>query len=205
MFALRSSASSVLRVAARRPVLSAQVSRFPPKPPAPQHTQSEFDNVASFLEQGDATAPTKFEVEDAPPRAKRGFARSRTESDSNLPTYRLHCHSTRNNTITTFTKDDGSTIAWASGGQQKFKGANRSSYEAGYKCAVAMFDAIAETRSKQGFKLSLFFKGFGEGREAMKTALLGAEGTAIRPLIKRVTDRTPLKIGGTRSKKARRV
>ncbi|KAF8204930.1 hypothetical protein BJ912DRAFT_840834 [Pholiota molesta] len=53
--------------------------------------------------------------------------------------------------------------------------------------------------------LELFFKGFGEGREAMKTAILGAEGEQIRPIVTRITDRTPIKIGGTRSKKTRRV
>ncbi|KAF8974611.1 hypothetical protein BDZ97DRAFT_1591957, partial [Flammula alnicola] len=127
------------------------------------------------------------------------------------PKYRLHCHSSRNNTIVTFTRPNGNTVAWASGGRCKFKKGARASYEAGYNCAVTMFKAILaelgpydKERSKP-FQLELFFKGFGEGREAMKTALLGAEGTHIRPLVCRITDRTPLKIGGTRSKKTRRV
>ncbi|KIM45839.1 hypothetical protein M413DRAFT_43108, partial [Hebeloma cylindrosporum] len=117
----------------------------------------------------------------------------------------LHCHSSRNNTIVTFTKPDGNTIAWASGGSCKFKKGARAGYEAGYQCAIRMFAAIDNVQKTEPIGLELFFKGFGEGREAMKTALLSTEGTRIRPLIVQVTDRTPIKIGGTRSKKTRRV
>ncbi|KAF8901729.1 hypothetical protein CPB84DRAFT_1836366 [Gymnopilus junonius] len=126
---------------------------------------------------------------------------------SSSPRYRLHCHSSRNNTIVTFTKPDGSTIAWLSGGStpSKFTKGNRASYEAGYQCAVGIFKRIVDhNRDVEPIALDLFFKGFGEGRTAMKTALLATEGEGIRKLISSITDRTPIKIGGTRSKKQRR-
>ncbi|KAF8164998.1 hypothetical protein B0H34DRAFT_647629 [Crassisporium funariophilum] len=121
------------------------------------------------------------------------------------PKYRLHCHSTRNNTIVTLTGPNGNTLDWASGGRCKFVGANRASYEAGYQSAILMFHAIEKIAGEQRIKLELFFKGFGQGRDAMKTALLATEGSKIRDLVCSITDRTAIKIGGTRSKKARRL
>ncbi|KAF9263617.1 translational machinery component [Marasmius fiardii PR-910] len=122
------------------------------------------------------------------------------------PRYRLHCHSTRNNTITTFTRPDGGTIAWFSGGSCGFKRGTRSSYEAGYQCSVRVFQKIKEIRSAVGpMYVELFFKGFGQGREALQKALSTSEGDGVRQMVITVTDRTPIKIGGTRSKKARRL
>jgi small subunit ribosomal protein S11 len=121
------------------------------------------------------------------------------------PKYRLHCKSNHNNTIVTFTDNAGKTIAWESGGKCAFKGANRASYEAGYQCAVRIFRIVEKLAEEKDFNVALFFKGFGQGREALKTALLAVEGLYIRPLICSVTDRTPIKIGGTRSKKMRRL
>lgn len=119
---------------------------------------------------------------------------------------RLHCHASPNNTIATLTKADGSTIAWFSGGSCGFKKGNRASYEAGYQCAVRTFKKVEEIHLADGpVVVDLFFKGFGQGREALKSALLAAEGEAIRSLIGHVTDRTPIKIGGTRAKKRRRL
>lgn len=122
-----------------------------------------------------------------------------------LPRYRLHCHSSRNNTISTLTDPNGSTVAWFSGGSCDFKKSQRASYEAGYQCAVRMFERIEAVARGQAIYIDLFLKGFGQGREALQKALLSAEGENVRNLIYTVTDRTPLKIGGTRAKKARRL
>jgi small subunit ribosomal protein S11 len=59
--------------------------------------------------------------------------------------------------------------------------------------------------TEPAFNLELLFKGFGQGRDALQKALLTVEGENIRNLIIRLTDRTPIKIGGTRAKKARRL
>ena len=59
--------------------------------------------------------------------------------------------------------------------------------------------------TEHAFNLELLFKGFGQGRDALQKALLTVEGENIRNLIIRLTDRTPIKIGGTRAKKARRL
>lgn len=119
--------------------------------------------------------------------------------------YKLHVHSTRNNTITTLTTHDGKPTAWYSGGSCGFKKNNRASYEAGYQCAVRMFQKVKDIMGLTPVKLELYFKGFGQGRDALFKALSTSEGDAIRPLLIRMTDRTPIKIGGTRAKKTRRL
>jgi len=121
------------------------------------------------------------------------------------PKYRLHCHSSRNNTINTFTHPDGRTIAWFSGGSCGFKKVNRASYEAGYQCAVRMFKVVEAAHARKPLSLEVFFKGFGQGRDALQKALNTSEGDGVRPLVVSVTDRTPIKIGGTRAKKERRL
>ena len=120
--------------------------------------------------------------------------------------FRLHTNFTRNNTIATFTDQRGNPIAWWTGGSCGFKKVNRSGYEAGYQCTVRAFEKILDYREEVGpFSLEIIFKGFGQGREAMQRALLAAEGERIRPFVSRLTDKTPVKIGGTRAKKARRL
>ena len=121
------------------------------------------------------------------------------------PKYRLHCKSTRNNTIVTFTQPNGRTVAWYTGGSCGFKKVNRSGYEAGYQCAVRIFKRIEETLKMAPIEVALFFNGFGQGRDALLRALLTSEGDHVRPLVSTITDRTPIKIGGTRAKKRRRL
>jgi small subunit ribosomal protein S11 len=119
--------------------------------------------------------------------------------------YHLHWTSTKHNTVATFTSGEGNVVAWVTGGSCGFKHSRRGEYEAGYQCAVRIFKKIEERLLVEPFKLELIFKGFGQGRQALDSALLTTEGENIRPLVVRLTDRTPLKIGGTRARKARRL
>jgi len=147
-------------------------------------------------------------------------------------TFGLYCQSTRSNTIVTITRTStnpaaapsasssgpgpaagpstsaasSGVVAWFSGGSCQFKGANRASYEAGYQCAKQSFRALEGLlKAEPDARVELFFKGFGQGREAMRGALLAVEGETVRRHVKSVTDRTPIKIGGTRAKKAKRL
>jgi len=101
-----------------------------------------------------------------------------------------------------------------SGGSCGFKGVNRSGYEAGYQCAVRAFTRVKELARESadmgsggggGPRFEVLFKGFGRGREAVYKALMTSEGDEVRPFVTRVTDNTPIKIGGTRAKKTRRL
>ncbi len=97
------------------------------------------------------------------------------------------------------------------GGSCGFKGVNRSGYEAGYQCAVRAFARIKQLARESaemgggGARFEVLFKGFGQGREAVYKALMTSEGDDVRPFVTRVTDNTPIKIGGTRAKKTRRL
>jgi len=135
------------------------------------------------------------------------FARElQKKGPSETKKFHLHVHSTRNNTIATFTNQEGQPVAWWSGGSCGFKKVNRASYEAGYQCTVRAFEKILDYRKDEGpFSLEIIFKGFGQGRDAMQKALLASEGEQIRSFVSRLTDKTPVKIGGTRAKKARRL
>lgn len=106
-----------------------------------------------------------------------------------------------------------------SGGSCGFKGVNRSGYEAGYQCAVRAFARVQQLAHESAEKMGLggvgasaggarfevLFKGFGRGREAVIKALMTSEGDDVRPYVTRVTDNTPIKIGGTRARKTRRL
>jgi small subunit ribosomal protein S11 len=92
------------------------------------------------------------------------------------------------------------------GGTCGFKGVNRSGYEAGYQCAVRAFARVKElAREVPGARFEFLFSGFGQGREAVLKALMTSEGEDVRPFVNRVTDNTPIKIGGTRARKTRRL
>ncbi|KAJ4492923.1 hypothetical protein C8J55DRAFT_218560 [Lentinula edodes] len=154
---------------------------------------------------------------DSPPSAEGGYSRAHLTAKvlgkdsthmppARIPQYKLHCFSSRNNTITTFTDPGGNPIAWYSGGSCGFKRGQRASYEAGYQCAVRIFKIIENTAAAKGMvRIALFFNGFGQGRDAMQKALMTSEGGNVKALVEVVGDRTPIKIGGTRSKKMRRL
>lgn len=118
--------------------------------------------------------------------------------------HKLHVQATRNNCIITLTTHDGSVMKRESGGSIGFKKAARSGYESAYQVAMSIFQQIEANRIKWRLaNIDLIWKGLGQGREAVYRALLSSEGTQIRNLIRKMSDNTPLKIGGTRPKKRR--
>ncbi|KAF5388271.1 hypothetical protein D9615_000175 [Tricholomella constricta] len=163
--------------------------------------------VVGLLGRLDSPPPPTAGPEGYPPaKAPNPFvAKDRLAYLNQVPRYRLYCQSTRNNTITTLMTDKYTPLASFTGGSCGFKKVNRSSYEAGYQCAVHMFKHIADLAQTRDFQIDLYFKGFGQGRDAMHRALLTTEGENVRPLVVSITDRTPIKIGGTRAKKMRRL
>ncbi|KDQ64913.1 hypothetical protein JAAARDRAFT_167672 [Jaapia argillacea MUCL 33604] len=163
-----------------------------------------------------ADAPTVDDTE--PPTARTNFYprgtinTSRFEAETATTSlYRLHVQATLNNTITTLERPNGTPAAIFTAGKCGFKRGNRAGFEAGYQTAVATFkriEAIKEELIKgdEGpMALELIFSGFGQGREATYRALMTSEGDVVRPLVVQITDKTPIKIGGTRAKKMRRT
>jgi small subunit ribosomal protein S11 len=127
--------------------------------------------------------------------------------------YRIHVTCTHNNTHIVISDPEGRPLKQArwTGGSCGFKGVNRSGYEAGYQCAMRAFTRVKELASQGGggavpsARFEVLFSGFGQGRDAVFKALMTSEGDEVRPFVIRVTDKTPIKIGGTRAKKTRRL
>ncbi|KAH0840113.1 mitochondrial ribosomal protein subunit S18 [Lanmaoa asiatica] len=153
------------------------------------------------------TGPIPYDAVPNPlTRSKLSAQISKTVSP--LPKYHFHGLFSRNNTKVYLCGPDGKLLSqgWWSGGSCGFKGANRKSHEAGYQCAVRAFRRLEEVVKDKGrISLALHFAGFGKGRFAVEGVFLTSEGDRIRPLVVDVEDRTRIKIGGTRSKKKRRV
>lgn len=93
-----------------------------------------------------------------------------------------------------------------SAGMLGFRKGNRAEYEAAYQVCSKFFRTIEEKQYLQpNDKVETIFKGNGKGRDAFVSMLNGKEGSYLRPHVVRVTDATPLKFGGARSKKLRRL
>ncbi|KAL1409092.1 hypothetical protein Q8F55_005916 [Vanrija albida] len=107
------------------------------------------------------------------------------------PTHTLHVMSTRNNTLLTFADGLGPMFGTISGGTDKvFRKGPRQSYEAAHQAALktitkinAIARALREQRADRMF-IQVAYRGMeGVGREAVHSALSGADGIEIRPLI----------------------
>ncbi|KAI0742129.1 hypothetical protein BC629DRAFT_1563925 [Irpex lacteus] len=121
--------------------------------------------------------------------------------------YRMYVKATRNNIIITFTRPNGDPLRTHTGGTCGFKHVNRSTHEAAHQATIRMFKTIQEgiLPKEPKMQLHVLLSGFGKGRDAVKQAFLGTEGEVVRPLVVKITDKTPIKIGGNRAKKARRI
>ncbi len=114
-----------------------------------------------------------------------------------IPTGIVHIQATFNNTIVTFTDDQGNTIAWASGGTQGFKGSRKGTPFAAQLAAAA----AAKKAMDQGMRsVDVYVKGPGAGREAALRALQAA-GMKVHM----IRDVTPIPHNGCRPPKRRRV
>ncbi len=106
-------------------------------------------------------------------------------------------HATFNNTIVTFTDEEGNVLVWSSGGKIGFKGTKKGTPFAAQQCAEA---AAREAYNMGMRKVEVHVKGPGPGREAAIRSLqnAGLQITAIK-------DVTPIPHNGCRPPKQRRV
>ncbi|KAF2639878.1 translational machinery component [Massarina eburnea CBS 473.64] len=124
--------------------------------------------------------------------------------------HHLHIYAHKHNTHITLSRPDRNPLISLSCGNIGFKKAGRGTYDAAYQLAAFVMARIQDKgflmQSDESIKeIELVYRGFGQGREAVTKAILGSEGKNIRPLIKKLSDSTRLKFGGTRSKKPRRL
>ena len=125
--------------------------------------------------------------------------------------YQLSVHSSQNNSIFTLTDPELKVIFRTSPGMHGYRKFNRSTYEASHACATAVVRRLEEEKERlreEGRdppRIALMFNGFGQGREAMTTVLLSGEGRNVQNMVWMLTDKTPIKVGGVRPRKAKRL
>ncbi|SCU98091.1 LADA_0H10528g1_1 [Lachancea dasiensis] len=89
-------------------------------------------------------------------------------------------------------------------GNLGFRKAARGEYEATFQTSARLFQ-MAHQKKLLDRNVEIVMKDFGKGREAFIAALNGKEGTAFRKSVVRVSDATPIKFGGVRAPRQRRL
>jgi small subunit ribosomal protein S11 len=126
-----------------------------------------------------------------------GGRRPKRKERKNVTYGVAHIKSSFNNTIITFTDQQGNTIAWASAGNVGFKGSRKSTPFAAQLAA----ETAARRAMEHGVrKVDVVVKGPGSGRE---TAIRTIQNTGIE--VVGIKDVTPIPHNGCRPPKRRRV
>lgn len=130
-------------------------------------------------------------------KPKPGGRRPRRRERKNVAYAIAHIKSSFNNTIITFTDQDGNVLSWASAGNVGFKGSRKSTPYAAQMAAEAAGRRAMEHGVR---KVDVHVKGPGSGRETAIRSIqnLGIEVTGIK-------DVTPVPHNGCRPPKRRRV
>ena len=115
----------------------------------------------------------------------------------NISTGIAHIQSTFNNTIITISDTSGNALAWATSGQQGFRGSRKSTPFAAQVAA----EECAKKAMEHGVRtIGVYVKGPGAGRESALRALSAA---GLR--VNMIRDVTPVPHNGCRPPKRRRV
>jgi small subunit ribosomal protein S11 len=126
-----------------------------------------------------------------------GGRRPKRKERKNVTYGMAHIKSSFNNTIITFTDQQGNTIAWASAGNVGFKGSRKSTPFAAQLAA----ETAARRAMEHGMRrVDVVVKGPGSGRE---TAIRTIQNTGIE--VVGIKDVTPIPHNGCRPPKRRRV
>ena len=126
-----------------------------------------------------------------------GGRRPKRKERKNVTYGVAHIKSSFNNTIITFTDQQGNTIAWASAGNVGFKGSRKSTPFAAQLAA----ETAARRAMEHGMRrVDVVVKGPGSGRE---TAIRSLQATGLE--VGAIQDVTPVPHNGCRPPKRRRV
>ncbi len=108
-----------------------------------------------------------------------------------------HIQSTFNNTIVTFTDNDGNVLCWSTSGESGFKGTRKGTP---FAAQVASENAAKKAINFGIKEVNVRVKGPGAGRE---TAIRAIQSAGIK--VKSIKDVTPIPHNGCRPPKRRRV
>ena len=126
-------------------------------------------------------------------KPKPGGRRPRRKERKNIAYGVAHIKSSFNNTIVTFTDQEGNTISWATAGNVGFKGSRKSTPFAAQMAA----EAAARRAMEHGVrKVDVLVKGPGSGRE---TAIRSIQNTGIE--VAGIKDVTPIPHNGCRARR----
>jgi small subunit ribosomal protein S11 len=126
-----------------------------------------------------------------------GGRRPKRKERKNVTYGVAHIKSSFNNTIITFTDQQGNTLSWASSGNVGFKGSRKSTPFAAQLAAEAAAKRAADHVVR---KVDVMVKGPGSGRE---TAIRSIQNAGIE--VVGIKDVTPIPHNGCRQPKRRRV
>ncbi|MFA6428021.1 MAG: 30S ribosomal protein S11 [Candidatus Buchananbacteria bacterium] len=110
---------------------------------------------------------------------------------------RAYVKATYNNTIVTFTDQNGNVLGWSSAGKVGFAGPKKSTP---YAAGIIIKDVVEKTKDYGLKEVNVFVQGVGSGREAAVRAL-NANGLNVLS----IKDVTPIPHGGCRPPRPRRV
>jgi small subunit ribosomal protein S11 len=105
----------------------------------------------------------------------------------------IYMNTTYNNTIITFTDQEGRVLAWSSGGVVGFKGSRKSTPYAGQRAAEDLNNKLSKFNVQE---VDVYIKGPGVAKQ-LALRELGNGGYRINSLI----DNTPFRMGGTKPRK----
>ncbi len=108
-----------------------------------------------------------------------------------------HIQSTFNNTVVTFTDNDGNVLCWATSGESGFKGTRKGTP---FAAQIAAENASKKAVNFGMKEVDVRVKGPGAGRE---TAIRAIQSAGLR--VKSIKDVTPIPHNGCRPPKRRRV
>ncbi len=138
--------------------------------------------------------PKTEEAAVAPEEKPKTVRRSKRKT---VTSGRIYVKAGFNNTIITFTDNEGRTLAWSTAGAAGFKGSKKSTPYAAQMAA----ESAAEKAKAYGFeKGDVYVTGVGHGREQALRGLI-AQGIAIKSIF----DTTPIPHNGCRKPRTRRV
>ncbi len=121
------------------------------------------------------------------------MAKAKKSKKKNITSGVAHIHSTHNNTIVTFTDEQGNAFAWSSSGAIGYKGSKKSTPYAAQLAAAA----AAESAKEHGLKeVRVELKGTGPGKDSARKQL---EVSGIK--VSQIKDVTPVPHNGTRPPK----
>ena len=127
----------------------------------------------------------------------KGTTRVRRRERKNITSAVAHVNATFNNTKITIADAQGNTIAWASAGQQGFKGSRKSTP---YAAQLAAEDAGRKAIEHGVKQLEVGVRGPGSGRESALRSL-----QTVGFMITTIKDVSPIPHNGCRPPKRRRV